>query len=142
MSRKLVDSIPFSMSKESLTNKIWQYDRLINQWKFQVEENRKSCPYIQIEPSEIPNDWNNDLDDIGVFDYFRPFDENYIVPDIKKYFGLPNPRPVMYNHGRSVYRIDDGNGSYYLYNNMSDQVLKLYERNLDNILCIKRSDRS
>lgn len=107
-----------------------------------TEDERKSCSYVWVEPSKIPDDWSNDPDSLGVFDSFCPTetDNDYVVPLFQKNLGLPNPRPVLCKHSESKFLIDGGNGRYYLWHDIIDWVTELYERNLDNILSILRSN--
>lgn len=103
-------------------------------------DEQKSRSYVWVEPTKIPDDRSNDPDSLGILDYFCPTDYSYVVPDFQKHLGLPNPRPVLCKNSENNFLVDGGNGKYYLYNDISDYVMKLYERNLDNILSILRSD--
>lgn len=67
--------------------------------------------------------------------FVRP-NYSYVVPDFQKHLGLPNPRPVLCKNSENNFLVDGGNGKYYLYNDISDYVMELYERNLDNILTV------
>lgn len=90
-------------------------------------DEQKSRSYVWVEPTKIPDDWSNDPD-------------SHVVPNFQKHLGLPNPRPVLCKNSENNFLVDGGNGKYYLYNDISDNVMELYERNLDNILSILRSD--
>lgn len=45
---------------------------------------------------------------------------------------MPDPIPVIENHGynQGLVLIDGGDGKYYLWHDVSDDVFEVYERNL------------
>lgn len=103
-----------------------------------TEDGPETCPYVKLEPSEVPDGWYNNPRSLGVFDFFCPTDECYLTDGFKNDFALPNPRPVLTSG--PYFLIDGGNGRYYLWHDESDFMMELYERNLDNILSTLRSD--
>ncbi len=102
-----------------------------------TEDEQKSY-YVWVKPSKIPNDWFNDPDDLQIFDIFYPSEKDDFIVSSFQILGLPNPRPILFN--TDLFLLDGGNGKYYMWNEESDYVVELYERNLDNILSVLRTD--
>lgn len=54
--------------------------------------------------------------------------------------GLSNPHPILDNSHDDYYLLNGGNRKYYIWNTRMEDMIELYECNLDNILSILRTD--
>ena len=92
--------------------------------------------YVKLKESAIPKDWSNDPHHLKLGASFNGSDEQDVSESFKSEFAMPDPLPVIENHGynQGLVLIDGGDGKYYLWHDVSDDVFELYERNLTKIL--------
>jgi hypothetical protein len=87
--------------------------------------------YVKLRTCKVPYGWTNHPAYLGVNVYFTDKTDN-IKATLKADHNIPNARPIITN--RYTILLDGGDEKYYLWNIISDDVARIEEPSLEEIL--------
>ena len=88
--------------------------------------------YMELRTSEVPHGWTNHPASLGVNIYFT--DKNGSIKTmLKTYYNIPDARPILLDT-MFLFLLDGGDGKYYLYNDISGDLARVEEPDLQTIL--------
>jgi hypothetical protein len=88
--------------------------------------------YAEFKTCEVPCGWTNDPAYLGADVYFTD-KKNSIKAMLKADYNIPDARPIL-NDRMYLSLLDGGDGKYYLWNGVSDDVARIEESNLQEIV--------
>lgn len=86
---------------------------------------------MELKPDEVPYGWSNHPHSLEVPPYFAR-DSDSLPTMMKEYYNIPGARPVLAD--TYTFLIEGGDKRYYIWCSMSDEVVRLKERDLRKIL--------
>lgn len=88
--------------------------------------------YVELRTCDVPCGWTNHPAYLGADIYFAG-EINNIKTTLKADYNIPDARPVITDM-KDLFLLDGGDGKYYLWNNISGDVARIEEPNLEEIL--------